>query len=98
MDLDVLSRQSEEVKEYFSALNEILDYVEDALKNSKPHLNGERFLGNSEVCELLHIASRTLQEYRDKGRIAFIKLEGKILYKESDVQKMLADNYYPTFE
>lgn len=51
------------------------------------------FLDNHEVCEMLHLSSRTLQDYRDKGLIAFYKLEGKILYKMSDVRKMLENNY-----
>ena len=36
---------------------------------------------------------RTLQDYRNEGRIAYIQLGGKILYRESDIERMLADSY-----
>ena len=35
----------------------------------------------------------TLQDYRNEGRIAYIQLGGKILYRESDIERMLADGY-----
>ena len=35
-----------------------------------------------------------LQDYRDQGRISYIRLGGKILYKVSDIEKLLEDNYH----
>jgi len=40
---------------------------------------------------------RTLQDYRNEGRIAYILLGGKILYRESDIEMMLADSYRSAF-
>ena len=37
---------------------------------------------------------RCLQDYRDQGRISYIRLGGKILYKVSDIEKLLEDNYH----
>jgi len=34
-----------------------------------------------------------LQDYRTQDRIAYIQLGGKILYKESDIEKMLESRY-----
>ena len=39
------------------------------------------------------LGGRTLQDYRNEGRIAYIQLGGKILYRESDIERMLADSY-----
>ena len=39
-----------------------------------------------------------LQDYRNMGRISFIKLGGKVLYREEDVEKLLQENYGPRFE
>ena len=50
-------------------------------------------LSGEQVCEMLHISKRTLQQYRDDGLIPFIKLERKILFRESDIIKVLEDNY-----
>ncbi|WP_159730873.1 helix-turn-helix domain-containing protein [Sphingobacterium sp. 18053] len=60
-----------------------------------PLLKGEIYLSGEQVCEMLHISKRTLQQYRDDGLIPFIKLERKILFRESDIVKVLEDNYQP---
>jgi hypothetical protein len=98
MDIEILDQRSQEIKDFVLALNEIVNYFEGMVQAQKPNLKGETYLGNKDVCKLLHISSRTLQEYRDKGTIAFIKLEGKILYKQSDIDKLLNDNYFPALE
>ncbi|NDW17967.1 DNA-binding protein [Dysgonomonas sp. 216] len=92
--MDILDRNSEEVQSFTNQLAEIMESIEFSLKNSKPLLDGEHYLGNKEVCRILNISQRTLQDYRDKGVISFYKLEGKILFKESDILKLLEDNYY----
>lgn len=39
------------------------------------------------------MSRRTLQDYRNTEMIAYYQLGGKILYKESDMERMLAVNY-----
>lgn len=97
-DEDILGKNSPEIKELMGLVQETEDNIELSLKANKPGLNGERYLNNKQVCDLLHISMRSLQDYRDKGRIAFYKLEGKILYAESDIYKMLENNYYRTWQ
>jgi len=46
----------------------------------------------------LKISRRTLQEYRNNGMLPYYQLGGKILYKESDVEKLLEDNYRKAFQ
>ena len=58
-----------------------------------PLLKGEIYLTGERVCEILHISKRTLQQYRDDGLMPFIKLQRKILFRESDIIKVLEDNY-----
>ena len=41
----------------------------------------------------MKMSRRTLQDYRNEGRIAYIQLGGKILYRESDIERMLTDGY-----
>ena len=69
--------------------NELL-YIRE---NFQPLLKGEIYLSGEKVCEMLHISKRTLQQDRDDGLIPFIKLERKILFRESDIIKVLEDNY-----
>ena len=56
-------------------------------------LNGERFLSDRELSERLKISRRTLQEYRNEGKLPYIQLGGKVLYKESDIERMLQNGY-----
>lgn len=95
---EILGKNSPEVKELFSLAREAGENIEQSLRTNKPGLNGERYLNNKQVCDILHISMRSLQEYRDKGKISFYKIKGKIMYTEPDVYKMLEDNYYKAWE
>ncbi|GHT12520.1 DNA-binding protein [Bacteroidia bacterium] len=75
------------ITEICNELEEMLNVIESALKNRTPHLNGEKFLTGKDVCGMLRVSTRTLQEWRTKGKIPFLRLKGKILYKESEVLK-----------
>lgn len=70
-----------------------LDRLLDNAANYRPTLGGERFFTDKEVSARLKVSRRTLQDYRNEGRIAYIQLGGKILYRESDIEKMLNDGY-----
>ena len=87
--MDVLDRKSEAVLFFFTELDKMMEMIEKALKQRTPHLNGEKFLTNRDVCGMLHVSERTLQEWRKQRKIPFIRLKGKILYKQSDVLKCL---------
>jgi excisionase family DNA binding protein len=76
----------------------MLDGIESLVENYKPSLNGERYLTDREVSERLKVSRRTLQDYRTEGKIPYYQLGGKILYCKSDIEKMLNDNYFSTFE
>ena len=55
--------------------------------------NGERFLTDEELSNVLRVSRRTLQEYRTSGVIPYYLVQGKALYKESDIMKILDDAY-----
>jgi prophage antirepressor-like protein len=89
--MDVLDRKSEAVLSFFVGMDEILNLIGQALKNRTPHLNGEKFLTGKDVCGMLHISPRTLQEWRSKQVMPFIRLKGKILYRQGDIEKVLTE-------
>lgn len=51
-----------------------------------------------ELSDKLKICRRTLNEYRREGILPYIQLGGKILYKQSDVQKLLQKNYIEAYK
>lgn len=91
--MEILNSKSEDVISILSVLNESLDSIETALKNRTPHLKGEKYLTNQDVSKLLNLSTRTLQDWRDNGVISYIQISGKILYRQSDILKLLEDNY-----
>jgi len=96
--MDLITRKNEKVTDFFESLQQMLLSIETAFDNSKPSLNGEKYLTDKEVSEKLKVSRRTLQDYRNQGRIAYIQLGGKILYRESDIEKMLEENYYKAWQ
>ena len=90
--MEILDKKSMEVTSFFIALDELLDTIRQTIKNRTPHLNGEKFLTNRDVCKMLHVSSRTLQDWRDTGKIPFIQIKGKILYKQFEVLKWLENS------
>ena len=84
---------NEDSQELLQSLDRALPYIEYALKNNKPMFEGERYLTSEEICSILKISRRTLQYYRDDGIFPFIQLPGKVLFRESDIRKVLEDRF-----
>ena len=97
-DMDILDRKSETILSFFTGLEEMLGCIGEVLKNRTPHLNGEKFLTGKDVCRMLHVSSRTLQQWRKQEKIPFFRLKGKILYSESAVLKWLKNKCLHSFE
>ena len=95
---NIINTNSDEIKDILSAIEEATTNLELGMEALSSSANQDRYLNNNQVCEMLHISQRTLQDYRDKGRISFYKLEGKILYKYSDIENLLNSNYYRAWE
>ena len=47
------------------------------------------WLDNQDVCRILNIGKRTLQTYRDRGKLPFTQIDRKMYYKPADVEKVL---------
>lgn len=91
--MEILNKKSEDVVSFLCVLDESLDSIKVALTNRTPHLKGEKYLTNNDVSKLLNISIRSLQDWRNNGTISYIQISGKILYRQSDILKLLEDNY-----
>ena len=75
--------------------------IVDQLEAIQQKLNKEKsttplsdiWMDNQDVCELLHVSKRTLQHYRDSGKIPFSQIGAKIYYKASDIDTFLNSHY-----
>lgn len=79
------------------SMTDIEKLFDSVTSNYRPLLNGERYLSDVEVSHRLKISRRTLQDYRDSGIVPYIKLGGKVLYRESDLEKLLEECYHPAY-
>ena len=89
MSNDVKTKNDEEIRLFFSAGDRMMKGIDALRKKNRPLLGGHRYLTDGELSRLLHINRRTLQDYRNVGRV---------LYREEDVEKLLQENYRPRFE
>ena len=63
--MEVITKDMEEVKAYFEALERGTKYVDNVTANFHPVMSGEVYLTGEEVCRILHITTRTLQGATD---------------------------------
>ena len=85
------------VKNALENMKEVLALYKKVIGNYRPLLDGERYLTDKEVAQILKV-SRTLQEYRNDGVIPYILLGGKVLYRESDLERVLESCYHLAYK
>ena len=67
----------------------------------------DKWLSGREVCALLGISIRSLQNYRDSGKLGYSQIGNKLYYKSADIERLVAEctanpllgkksNYIPT--
>lgn len=91
--MDLLTNEAEEIIIHHEMLMQLRSRIEEILKNYRPVMNGEIYLSGEDVCRLLHLSKRTLQQYRDDAILPYIQIGGKIIFKQSDILNALERNY-----
>ena len=67
----------------------------------------DKWLSGREVCALLGISIRSLQNYRDSGKLGYSQIGNKLYYKSVDIETLVTEctashlsgkknNYIPT--
>ena len=84
---------TDDMQVVLSAISSMSKRIKEVAQTHKPLFGGEHFLTGKEVCERLYISPRTLQDYRDRKIIPYTQFTGKILYKASDLERLLEKNY-----
>lgn len=93
MNDNVITADDERIASALNALRRGAKQVRELSQNYRPPLNGERYMTDKEVAERLKVHRRTLQEYRNDRKLPFILFGGKVLYRETDIEQMLNENY-----
>jgi hypothetical protein len=75
----------EEIINQIEVLTNQIDFLHRKLQDK--YLS--EWLDCRQVCSILRISSKTLQTYRETGKIGFSQINRKIYYKSIDVKRML---------
>ena len=81
------------VRAFFSLQEDLSSRVEKIRDNNKPSLDGERYYTDKELAVKLKVSRRSLQDYRNNGILPYTQVGGKILYRASDIERVLMDGY-----
>ena len=90
---DVVTMDDNAVATMLESMRKGSKWLTAFLESYRPPLDGERYLTDREVAELLRVSRRTLQEYRNNRLLPYILLGGKVLYPESGLREVLEANY-----
>ena len=93
MEYETINKETPEMKKLISGIKEMAKRLKEISETHRPLFGEEIYLMGREVCERLFISPRTLQDYRDKGIIPYTQIAGKILYRLSDINRLLQENY-----
>jgi len=63
------------------------------VEETGPSLLIKKWLSNEDVCKLLGVSKRTLQNYRDQRLISFSQVGRKIFYRSSSVDTLLEQHH-----
>ena len=93
MSYDLIDKKDPRIANILSSMDRMEKLIDSMEKAPQPAFFGDAFLTDEELSKILKVSRRTLQEYRTLGVIPYYLIQGKALYKESDIQKILDDAY-----
>lgn len=94
---EIITMEDEKVASMLQKMKKSSRWLSGFLESYRPPLDGEVYLTDKEVADLLRVSRRTLQEYRNERLLPYIILGGKVLYPESGLREVLEANYRKPF-
>lgn len=92
MEERILTIKDDLIAETLESLRKANRKVDKLMDDYKPVLHGERLMMDGELATALRVSPRALRDYRNEGILPYIRMKGNILYRESDVEKVLKGN------
>jgi len=69
--------------------NAIFEAVGEIREQFSVEEKPEKLLTTPEACKLLHCSAPTIIRWKKSGIVPFIKIGGKVWYRESDLKKLI---------
>ena len=76
---EIITMEDEKVASILQKMKKSSRWLSGFLESYRPPLDGEVYLTDKEVADLLRVSRRTLQEYRNERLLPYIILGGKFL-------------------
>lgn len=89
MEERILTIKDDLIAETLESLRKASRKANRLMDDYKPVLHGERLMTDGELAAVLRVSPRALRDYRNDGILPYIRMKGNILYKESDIEKIL---------
>lgn len=89
MDERILTLNDELIAGTIESLRKASRKADKLMDEYKPVLHGERLMTDGELAAVLRVSPRALRDYRNDGILPYIRMKGNILYRESDIEKVL---------
>jgi hypothetical protein len=101
--MEVITIESQAFSQLLTNLDNLAREIHSQNQNNKTNINqplskeklgeGDKWIDGEEVCKILKISKRTLQNYRDSFILPYTQIGRKILYKRSAVMDVLEKHY-----
>lgn len=88
----ILTKNDKEIIDFFNQIQDLKEILKSLKTYQLRSLQNEQYITDSELAEKLKLSKRTLSEYRSNGILPYYQIGKKILYKESDIEELLAKN------
>ena len=90
LNMKVITMESSVFRSLTEQIAEIAAHVR-AVSGDKRAASPDRLLTTREAAHLLNVSTRTLQRMRNEHRIGYVVLRGKCRYRQSEIDRLLAD-------
>ena len=76
-------------KEVFEMVVDRINQLDTRFNKNETELINDHLFTSKDVQQILGVGSTTLQNYRDTGKISFIKIGNTIRYRWEDLKKLI---------
>ena len=94
--MEIICIEKKTFEELVSRLGQFVKRM-DSINRQRSSRRMSDWMDNQDVCQALKISPRTLQDYRNNGILPRRQLGGKILYRKSDIERVLQSCYRGKF-
>lgn len=98
MEERIITINDDLIAETLESLRKASRKADRLMDDYKPVLHGERLMTDGELATILRVSSRALRDYRNEGVLPYIRMKGNILYKESDIEKVLKAHEHKAYK